>query len=179
MVYTRLFPLFLLISFSFQACLTFHRISYKINLEDELKGKGTIEIYDIRSNADTDEEFNDDKNSLFDYMLKSEDFVSDMYNEGKDIISRRLYVENDVLNAKVEFDFKDVKKVEGIAYDGHFYFLTMEQEDSIHSTNGEVIVSDDYKRILWDKNVETIMFEIVATDYSDNSYRKLALFYKE
>jgi hypothetical protein len=179
MVYMRLFPFFLLISISFQGCLTFHRISYKIKLEDELKGKGTIEIYDIRSDAETDGEFEDDKNSLFDYMLKSEEFIFDMRNEGKEVTSRRLYAEDNMLHAEVNFNFKDVKKVEGIEYDGSFYFLTMEHGDSINFTNGEVIISKDYKRILWDKNVETIEFEIIASDYDNGSYRKLAPFYEE
>jgi hypothetical protein len=179
MVYRCLFPVFLLISFSFYGCLTFHRISYKINLEDELKGKGTIEIYDIRSDAETKQEFGDDKNSLFDYMLKSEEFISDMHNEGKEVTSRKLYVENDMLDAELNFNFENVKKVEGIEYDGSFYFITMELGDSIHFTNGEVIISDNYKRILWDKNVETLIFEIIATNYTDDSYRKLAPFYKE
>jgi hypothetical protein len=167
MFYKSLFYVFFFISFSFQGCLTFHRISYEINLENELKGKGTIKVYDIRSDAETDQEFGDDKNSLFDYMLKSEEFISDMRNEGKEVTSRRLYAEDDMLHA------------EGIEYDGSFYFLTMEPEDSINFTNGEVIISNNYKRILWDKNVETIEFEIIASDYDDGSYRKLAPFYEE
>ena len=179
MFYKSLFYVFFFISFSFQGCLTFHRISYEINLENELKGKGTIKVYDIRSDSETDQEFGDDKNSLFDYMLKSEEFISDMRNEGKEVTSRRLYAEDDMLHAEVNFNFKDVKKVEGIEYDGSFYFLTMEPEDSINFTNGEIIISNNYKRILWDKNVETIEFEIIASDYDDGSYRKLAPFYEE
>lgn len=163
----------------FQGCLTFHRISYEIDLKDELRGKGTIRIYDIRSNAETDEEFNEDKSSLFNYMLKNEGFISDMKSEGKDIISRRLYRKDDLLHAEVKFNFEDVNKVEGIVFEDGFYYLTMEIEDSIYSTNGEVIFSDSYKRIVWDQKIKSLLFDIIATDYNDSNYKKLAPFYKE
>lgn len=167
------------ISFTISGCLTFHRIAYELNLEDDLKGNGTIRIYDIRSDAETDEEFAEDKNSLFDYIHKSQGFISDMQKEGKDITSRRLYKKDDLLNGEVKFNFDDIRKVEGVASEEGFYYLTMELEDSIYSTNGEVIFSDDYKRIVWDKSTKTLLFEMIATDYDDSYYKDLAPFYKE
>ncbi len=167
------------VSFSVSGCLTFHRISYELHLEDDLKGKGTIRIYDIRSDAETDEELEEDKTTLFDYIHKSEKFISDMQNEGKDITSRRLYVKDDLLNGEVRFNFDDIRKVEGITSEEGFYYITMELEDSIYSTNGEVIFSDEYKRIVWDKSTMTLLFEMIATDYDDSYYKDLAPFYIE
>ncbi|HSP87095.1 MAG TPA: hypothetical protein VLN45_03120 [Ignavibacteriaceae bacterium] len=171
--------LFISTSLILSGCLTFHRISYEINLENDIKGNGTIRIYDIRSDADNEEGFDEDKNTLFDYIHKGENFLADMQNEGKDISSRRLYVKDDLLNGEVKFNFDDVRKVEGIAAEENFYYITMELSDSIYSTNGEVIFSEDYKRIVWDKSTKTLLFEMIATDYDDSFYRDLAPFYKE
>jgi hypothetical protein len=171
--------IFISLSFLFSGCLTFHRISYELNLDDELKGKGIIKIYDIRSDAEDDKEFEEDKTALFDYIYKSEKFISDMKNEGKDIASRRLFVKDDLLNGEVRINFDDVRKVEGISFEDDFYYMTMDLEDSIYSTNGEIIYSDEYKRIVWDKNVKTLLFDMIATDYDDIYYKDLAPFYKE
>jgi len=175
----QLLLIFIITSFVLSGCLTFHRISYELNLDDDLKGKGIIKVFDIRSDAETEEEFEEDKNTLFDYIYKSEGFISDMHNEGKDITSRRLYVKDDLLHGEVRFSFDDIRKVEGIATEEGFYYLTMELEDSIYSTNGEVILSNEYKRIVWDKSAKTLLFEMIATDYDDSYYKYLAPFYKE
>jgi hypothetical protein len=167
------------ISFLLPGCLTFHRISYELTLEDNLGGKGIITVYDIRSNAETENNFEDDKNILFGYMLESDEFLSEMIKEGKDITSRNLFVEDNLLNGEVEFYFSDIRRVEGIAYEDGFYYLTMDIADSIYSTNGEVIFSEDYKRIVWGSDVETLKFEMVAVDYDDSYYRELAPYYKE
>jgi len=179
MVHRIFFAAFLLISFLLQGCLTFHRISYQLNLEGDLNGKGIITIYDIRSGAESDSDFAEDKSTLFDYILKSDQFITDMQNEGKDITSRRLYVKEGILNGETKLNFDDVRKIEGIGFEDGFYYLTVQPDDSIFSTNGKVITSSDYKRIIWDKNVETLMFEMMASDYSDGTYKELAPFYKE
>ncbi len=175
----HLIIVFISLSFFLSGCLTFHRISYELNLEDELKGKGIIKVYDIRSDAESDEEFEEDKTTLFDYIYKSEKFISDMKNEGKDITSRRLYVKDDLLNGETRINFDDITKVEGIAYEDGFYYMTLDLEDSIYSTNGEIIYSDEYKRIVWDKNVKTLLFDMIATDFDDMYYRDLSPFYNE
>jgi hypothetical protein len=164
---------------TFQGCLTFHKISYKLILEDDLAGSGVIIVHDIRSDAETDEEFEEDKNTLFDYILKSDMFLSDMLNEGKDITSRNLFLENNLLNGKTEFDFEDIRDVEAISFEDGFYYLTLELQDSVNSTNGEIIYSEDFKRIVWGKNTSIITFEMIATDFDDMNYRELAPFYKE
>ena len=165
--------------FLLPGCLTFHRISYQLNLEGDLKGKGVINIYDIRSGAENDSDFTEDKKTLFDYIQKSDQFIADMHNEGKDITSRKLYVKDGVLNGVVNLSFDDVRKIEGIGFEDGLYYLTVQPDDSIYSTNGKIIYSTGYKRIIWDKSVKTIMFEMMASDYSDSTFKELAPFYKE
>jgi hypothetical protein len=172
--------IFIILSFiTFQGCLTFHRIYYELNLEGDLNGKGVINIYDIRSGAENNSDFEEDKNSLFDYILKSDEFITDMHNEGKDIVSRRLYVKDDALNGEVKLNFNDIRKIEGIAFEDGFYYLTLQPDDSIYSTNGKVIYSKDYKRIVWDKSIKTLIFEMMASDYDEGTYKELAPYYKE
>lgn len=173
----KLFIIFILTSFFYTGCLTFHKISYEINLETDLKGKGVITVYDIRSDAETDNEFEEDKNTIFDYMLKSSQFIKDMSDEGKDITSRRLFIVDELLNAEVKFNFNDIRQVEGIAFEDGFYFITMDLEDEILSTNGEIVITEDVKRIIWDKNVKTLIFEMGAADYNQNFYKELAPYY--
>ena len=160
-------------------CLTFHRISYQLNLDGDLNGKGIINIYDIRSGAESDSDFAEDQNTLFDYIQKSDQFITDMHNEGKDITSRRLYVKDGILNGVVDLDFDDIRKIEGIGFEDGLYYLTVQPEDSIYSTNGKIIYSAGYKRIIWDKSIKTIMFEMMASDYGDGTFKELAPFYKE
>ncbi len=179
MLYRIFLAAFLLVSFLFQGCLTFHRISYQLNLEGDLNGKGVINIYDIRSGAENDSDFTEDKKTLFDYIQKSDQFITDMQNEGKDITFRRLYVKDGILNGEAKLNFDDVRKIEGIGFEDGLYYLTVQPDDSIFSTNGKVISSSGYKRIIWDKNVKTLMFEMMASDYSDGTFKELAPFYKE
>ena len=167
------------ISFLLPGCLTFHRISYQLNLEGDLKGKGVINIYDIRSGAESDSDFAEDKKTLFDYIQKSDQFITDMHSEGKDITSRRLYVKDGTLNGVVNLDFDDVRKIEGIGFEDGLYYLTVQPDDSIYSTNGKIIYSSGYKRIIWDKSIKTLMFEMLASDYGDGTFKELAPFYKD
>jgi hypothetical protein len=159
-------------------CLTFHKVSYDVNLEGPKNGTVTMTIYDIRSDAVNNNQFEDDKDTLFHYIVKSDDFLKTMLDEGKNFVSRELFVENKKLNGKASFKFNDIRRVEGIVFDEGFYYLTMEVDDSVISTNGEIIKSKDHKRIIWDKNFKTLKFEMFVTSYEDNGYRELAPFYK-
>lgn len=175
----KLLIFFITASLFSPGCLTFHKISYELNIESELEGNGIIKVYDIRSDADTEFEFEEDKNTLFDYMLKSNQFITDMKEEGKNITSRGLFVKDDLLNGEVKFIFNDIRQVEGIAFEDDFYYITMDPEDNIISTNGEIVITEDVKRIIWDKSIKTLLFEVAAVDYDESFYRELAPYYKE
>lgn len=150
-------------------CLVIDKISYEINLTTEVGGTVTVQFSNIQSDAIGEREFEEDKKNLFEYILKSEDFVSSMELEGKFIKDRKLSIDENKLNGKIVYDFEDIRKVEGIQYDGEFYYLTLQVEDSIITTNGELIISDEYKRIMWDKGTRQLSFEV----YSDNGEKKL------
>jgi hypothetical protein len=169
---------FLILSF-LSGCIVFHKVSYEIKLNNSSGGTVTMLIYNLRSDAESDDQLEQDKDYLFNYMLKSEEFLSSMKTDGKDIKLRELNVENGALNGKVVYHFSDVTRIEGINYEDGFYYLTVPVEDSIISTNGEVITSKDYKRILWDSSFKTLKFEMLSESFKNSSYKRLAPFYKK
>jgi len=150
----------IIISFSLvfitQGCLLFHSVSYKVKLDGTTSGTATVVVEDIRSDAINSEELDSDKKNLFEFILESDDFITLMKDEGQFITSKELFNNDGMLNGKATFSFDDITKVEGIVYEEPFYFLTISPEDSILETNGEVIVSKDYKRIIWDDSFKTL-----------------------
>jgi hypothetical protein len=101
-----------------------------------------------------------------------------MKEEGKIINSRELFVENEKLNGIIKFGFDDIEIVEGIIYEEPFYFLTLSPQDSIISTNGEVIVSDEYKRIMWDNTVKVLKFKMFSDEVNKGNLVGLAQYYE-
>ncbi|MDP4176575.1 MAG: hypothetical protein Q8933_21530 [Bacteroidota bacterium] len=157
-----------LLSFFLNGCLVGHKISYEIVSDKSGKGTARVTYTDIRSDAQNDREFDEDKKNLFDYMQKSSRFLSDMKKEGKNIVSRELHVENGKLNGTAVYRFDKISDVENLTYDDGFYFITLALDDSVIATNGEIIKSDKYKRILWSDNVDTLKFQIL-TEPAENT----------
>jgi len=170
-----LFPLVILM----QGCLVFHSVSYEIIMADEKSGTVTIQVTDIRSDAMNTSALEEDKKQLFQDLLKGDDFVKQMRDEGKNILNRQLYVSNDKLNGTVKYSFEDVSKVEGIVYQEPFYFITIPLEDSIISANGEVIVSEGHKRIMWDNSIKTMKFEMFSANVEGSNLVELTQYLEE
>lgn len=162
-----------------QGCLVFHTVSYEVNLDDEKSGTVTMQVNDIRSDAMNVSELEEDKDQLFNFMLKSDDFIQQMQDEGKFIFDRKLFVSNGKLNGTLTYSFKDISKVEGIMYQEPFYFLTIPLEDSIISTNGEVIISEGHKRIMWDNSLKTLTFKMFSADVESGSLVELTKYLEE
>ncbi|MCH8326070.1 MAG: hypothetical protein IIB83_05875 [Bacteroidetes bacterium] len=173
------FFILVLTSTLFHGCLVSERINYTIDLKTATTGKVTVNFLNIKSNAIGKREFEQDKKHLFKFTLKSKSFITQLKAEGKFVKYRSLSVKNNQLNGKVIYDFKDVKKVEGIRFEDGFYYLTMALDDSLISTNGKLIISKDYKRILWDKNYKQLKFEMYSNGFDDNVYKELAQYYKK
>jgi hypothetical protein len=167
---------FLLLSLS--GCIDFYKVSYTINLETPDKGTATVHLYDLRSDAGKEKDFETDKQNIFQFALKSDDFLQSMKQEGKNIQSRELYTTGDTLNANVIYSFDSITSVENMQHDAGFFYLTLEPTDSVISTNGEIISSKDRKRILWDKSMTTLKFEILSNTFGGREYRMLGPFYK-
>ena len=161
-----------------QGCLLMHSVSYEIKPGEMGSGTAVLTIKDIRSDALDATELNDDKKNLFEFMYKSIDFIEQMKDEGKKINSRELFVENGKLSGIIKFSFDDIEIVEGIIYEEPFYFLTLSPEDSIISTNGEVIISDEYKRIMWDNTVKVLKFKMFSDDVDNGKLVSLAQYFE-
>ncbi|MBT8380930.1 MAG: hypothetical protein KJO59_01085 [Ignavibacteria bacterium] len=161
-----------------QGCLLFHAVSYKVELDGITTGTATVMIEDIRSDALNSEELDSDKNNLFDFILESDDFIALMEDEGQFITERQLYISDGMLIGNAIFTFDDITKVEGIVYEEPFYFLTINPEDSIIETNGEVIVSEDYKRIIWDNTFNTLEFKMFSEDFEGKNLTEMLQFYE-
>ena len=170
--------LFLIFIFIFApGCLVFNKISYEINLNEDRSGKAIIYITDITSDATDSEAFSQDTEALFSQMLKGDEFIEEMKNGGRLITSRKLFLNGDNLDAEVKYDFNHIAGIENISYEDSFYFLTMDLADSIISTNGEIIKSKTYKRILWDDKQKVLKFEMFSAE--TDAYRKLSPYYKK
>ena len=162
----------------FAGCLVPEKIFYAIKLDGQNSGYVTMQFYNIKSNSDNDKEFQEDKENLFNYILKSDKLTAQLKGQGKDVISREFYVDGDRLNGKAEYRFKDINKVEGIRFEDGFYYLTLALDDSVISTNGRIIKSKEYKRILWDKSIKILKFEMYSSGFNEKEFRALAPFYK-
>lgn len=170
--------IFLMLSYS--GCIDFYKVHYEINLETPDKGTASVHIYDLRSDAVKPNDFETDKQNIFEFALKSDDFLKSMKQEGKDIQSRELYVVGDTLDANVVYKFNSITDVENMQHDAGFFYLTLEPGDSVISTNGQIITSKDRKRILWDKSATNLVFEIMSNTFnSDSAYKMLGTFYKQ
>ncbi|PJA99085.1 MAG: hypothetical protein CO128_04665 [Ignavibacteriales bacterium CG_4_9_14_3_um_filter_30_11] len=171
----------ILISFItlFSGCLVSERIEYSINLDTPTSGNVEVNLFNIKSDAIGAREFEDDKKNLFEFALKDKNLVIQLGTEGKFLTHRSLSVENNQLNAKVFYNFKDITKVDGIRFEDGFYYLTMALDDSLISTNGELIISKEYKRILWDKNYKQLKFEMYSSGFDNNTFKGLASFYNK
>jgi len=102
-----------------------------------------------------------------------------MKDDGKNISDRKLFVSGGTLNGSLTYSFSDISKVEGIMYQEPFYFLTIGLEDSIISTNGEVIVSEGHKRIMWDNSLKTLKFQMFSADVESGSFVELTKYLEE
>ncbi len=167
------------LAFFFNGCIVFHKVSYVVHLDTPNSGTVTVTAYDMRSNAGTNKDFNEDKSNLFQYMLKSKEFVVQQKMQGKDITSRKLYVEDGKLIGVGTYKFDDIGAVEGIKYDGGFHYLNLALTDSVMDTNGEIIKSSDYKRIMWDSTFKTLKFTMFSFSFEHNNSRSLAPYFKQ
>ena len=162
---------------TFSGCLVYQKVSYEITVDGKKSGEAKVTFFDLKSDALGNKEFSEDKDNLFNKLLKSDEFISSQKEEGKEVVGRKLFLEDKKLNGEVTYKFQDVDVVEGIQFQDGFYFLTVEEGDSIISTNGTVVPLNKFKRIIWEGNQKVLKFEML-TDVNLNDLRELAPFYK-
>jgi len=162
---------------TFSGCLVYQKVSYEITVDGKKSGEAKVTFFDLKSDALGNKEFSEDKDNLFNKLLKSDEFISSQKEEGKEVVGRKLFLSDKKLNGEVTFKFQDVDVVEGIQFQDGFYFLTVEEGDSIISTNGTVVPLNKFKRIIWEGSQKVLKFEML-TDVNLNDLRELAPFYK-
>lgn len=173
-----LIGILLLVLMQSYGCLVVENISYSIKLNENGGGQATLTFVDIQSDAIGNNEFDEDKDLLFNYILKSEDFLKSMNDEGKSISGRELIPQDGKLNGKVVYTFEDITRVEGMRKEGGFIYLTLQLEDSVAATNGEMVITSEYKRIIWEAGTKELTFTVLSAD-PERVTRPLLPFYKK
>jgi len=82
-------------------CIVFHSVSYEVNVNEDGTGTALLTIEDINTDATTKETIDEDVKSILEHGLKSQQFVDDLKSEGKQIISRKVVVENEKLRDRL------------------------------------------------------------------------------
>jgi len=170
---------FLGLSLLTNGCLIFHSVAYEIKPPKNGTSSATVIVEDIRTDALNSDELKMDKENLFDFMYKSDEFIDQMKDEGKTITSRELTVQDGKLYGKIFFNFDDIELVEGIVYEKPFYYLTIPPEDSVISTNGEIVVSGQHKRIIWDNTIEVLKFKMFSDDVESGNLVGMAEYFDQ
>ncbi|BDQ02931.1 hypothetical protein [Ignavibacterium sp.] len=171
--------LVVLTTFLLNGCVLFNTVSYEITMRTENSGSALVIINDICTDAKNEEEEMNDVNNVFDYAAKSSQFITDQESEGKKITNRKLFVEANQLNAMLSFDFEDINDVEGIQFDDPYYYLTLNPEDSVVSTNGQLFKNKDYKRIVWDKSIKVLKFTMFSEDTDKPGIKKMSVYFNK
>jgi hypothetical protein len=78
---------------------------------------------------------------------------------------------------KTDFSFQSIFNIEKIKYEDGFYYLTLTLDDSVLTTNGEIIYSKDYKRILWKNSIKVLKFEMLGYPFKKDEYTRLSAFF--
>jgi len=171
--------LFFILFLFLQGCLVVKSVSYEINLSDSTSGTVIMEFTDVRSDAINSTDLEQDKIQLFQELLKGDEFVKQMKEEGRNILDRHLFKSEEKLCGIIKYSFNDISSVENFVYQEPFYYVTFELQDSIISTNGEVIRSEDHKRIMWDNSTKTLKFEWFSTNTEGSDLVELVQYLEE
>jgi hypothetical protein len=171
--------LVLLSSVLLNGCVIFNTVSYEITMRTDKSGSALVKINDICTDAANEEEEMNDVNNVFDYGAKSLQFIKDQETDGKKITNRKLFVEGNNLNALISFDFDDISSIEGIQFEDPYYYLTLNPEDSVISTNGHLFEYDNYKRIVWDKSIKVLKFTMFSEDTDKPGIKKMSDYYNK
>jgi len=158
-------------------CIIFHQVSYDVKLDTPTSGITNVTADDMRSDARLKPDLEKDIKYLFQHMLKSKEFIQEQKVNGKYIVDRNLHVEDGKLIGQGSYKFDDISAVEGIKYEGGFHYLNLGLDDSVVNTNGEIIRSKDYKRIVWDSTFQELKFTMFSNDFTGSKYKSLAPFY--
>lgn len=162
-----LMPLFL------SGCLTFKTVEYDLIVNKDLSAKGKVIFKGIGSDVVDTEQRKLDLEGLYDYGLKSQDFIKDRKAEGKSVTSRKLYLKDDLLIAEIEFTVKHVGEIEGFYINDSFIYIDVDKDSELISANGEVNTYGGGKQVLWKKGPGKIEYSVSV--FNDEQWAPFSL----
>lgn len=160
---TGLIVLLVLSAYFLQGCLVVEKMVFDVRLMSDTTGYAVVTAFNVSSDAVGNKEFDDDVALLAD-MNGGDGFLDYMREFGREVLERHLYIEDGKLNGSCKFTFKSVKNVESIQYDGEYYYLRVNNENTrLGETNGTVIEKDGFKWVVWEKGARSLKFEFYNT----------------
>lgn len=168
----KLLPALLLLLF-LPGCLTFKTVEYTITVNKDLSASGVVIFRGIGSDVADPEQRKLDLEGLVEYGLKSTDFINDRRAEGRDIKSRKLYVDNGLLVAEIGFSVKKVSDIEGIYMNEEYIYVDVDPDSQLNSANGEINTYGGGSQVLWKKGPGKLSFAVSV--YTDDQWTPFSL----
>jgi len=165
--------LLLLLPFLFTGCLTFKTVEYDLTITKDLSPKGKVIFRGIGSDVVDSDQRKLDLEGLYDYGLKSQDFVKDRKAEGKTVTGRKLYLKDDLLVAEIEFTVKHVGEIEGFYINDSYIYIDVDKDSELNAANGEVNSYGGGKQVLWKKGPGKIQYSVSV--FNDEQWAPFSL----
>ncbi|MBN8705819.1 MAG: hypothetical protein J0L62_08075 [Bacteroidetes bacterium] len=154
-------------------CLTFKTVEYDLTVNKDLSAKGKVIFRGIGSDVVDAEQRALDLEGLYDYGLKSQDFIKDRKTEGKIVTGRKLYVKDDLLVAEIDFTVKHVGEIEGFYINDNFIYIDVDKDSELNAANGDVNIYGGGKQVLWKKGAGKIKYTVSV--FSDEQWAPFSL----
>ena len=170
----------ILIPLILSSCLTTEYKEYRFTLNKDGSGTGVIKYINIVSQEDeeTDVSFTD-FNELIDDYLNGSTFEDE--NSSYTVTNKRLFEENGVLCAEIEFSFDrfediplkvfDCKCSPMLLYMGSF-------SETFKESNGDYLSTDDFDfpLISWENGTKELYYKTIVTEDLSDSHSLLPIY---
>lgn len=159
--------------FLLPGCLTFKTVEYTITVNKDLSATGVVIFRGIGSDVADPEQRKLDMEGLVEYGLKSTEFINDRKSEGREVRSRKLYVENGLLTAEIGFSVKKVSDIEGIYVNEEYIYVDVDPDSQLNHANGEINTYGGGSQVLWKKGPGKLTFAVSV--YTDEQWPPFSL----
>jgi len=164
-----IFPFFLL-----SGCLDCEKVTLSLDL---VRKVGEVYYFNIVSDSKDEKTIKED----FWGLIKKVYFDDDSTSDPDRIISKRLYRDNEQLNARVRFSFMHLDKVlkdfeiKKDKKGNYFIDVTKEAENYHISGNGRSVEIDSTKRFQWPRHSKKIEFEMKRKGFDETQKTRLLM----
>ncbi len=160
-------------------CLTPVTKEYKINVNSDGSGKGTIRFVDIiSSEPEDDAEMQSDFDELINDYLEGTYFEDDY--PGMIVTDKKLFEEKGVLVGQIDFEFESIEALEFFRYDEcdccPWMLLGLISDENLITSNGETVDGEN-PIYIWPPDTKEMEFTTVLSSKSDG--KSLLPLYKE